>query len=443
MREAVLAAGLLLLGPSLLAQSSASPPAADPAAAAEPTGGDASAAGAPDPAGAGADGGAAAAAATTAPAFEPAAAVQRGCAILLEMQEGEGRREWPYEGVYREREPGRSGLVIPLAYRVGGTAIACLALIEAPGYADESHDARRAAVARGLDFVLESLDSPLLAPARDDDYDVRGWAFITALQLCAELQRRGLVPADREPAVAAAAPRLIEALAATEIPRAGGWNYANHRAPAPFMTAPALQALFAAAQAGHAVPAAIVERALDSLERGRAASGSIAYSTPVAPRDAAEEDDLGAMDKLPGAIGRMLACEATLTLAGRGDAGRLAAAVEAFFQHWDQLEARRKQTGTHTGAYGVAPYYFMFAHQQAALAIELLPAAERERQRARLDALLARVAEPEGGWNDRVFPRSRGYGTAMGVLALLQREQPELARWAAPAKPAEGPPATR
>ena len=420
MREVVLALGLALLGPSLLAQSSE--PAAEPA-------GDTAAPVAPD---AGASAGAGA---VTAPApFEPAAAVQRGCAILLQMQEGEGSREWPYEGVYRDREPGRSGLVIPLAYRVGGTAIACLALIAAPGYGDEANDARRAAVARGLDFVLESLDSPLLGPEREDDYDVRGWGHISALRLCAELECRQLVPAGREEAVAAAVPRLIAALAATEIPRAGGWNYAHQRAPAPFMTAPALQALFVAAQAGHEVPSALVERALDSLERGRAASGSIAYLTPNEPRAAVEEDALGAMDKLPGAIGRMLACEATLTLAGRGDAARLAAAVEAFFAHWDQLEKRRQQTGTHTGAYGVAPYYFMFAHQQAALAIELLPAGERERQRDRLDALLARVAEPEGGWNDRVFPRSRAYGTAMGMLALLQREMPAAARWSRPSR---------
>ena len=427
MREAVLVVGLALLGPSLLAQSSEPPKAgADPASApaAAPPSGDAGAPAAPD---AGAPAGAAPA--TTPASFEPAAAVQRGCAILLELQEGETRREWPYEGVYRDREPGRDGLVIPLAYRVGGTAIASLALIEAPGYADEANDARRAAVGRGLDFVLDCLDSPLLAPEREDDYDVRGWGHITALRLCAELELRQLVPAGKEEAVAAAVPRLIAALAATEIPRAGGWNYAHQRAPAPFMTAPALQALFAAAQAGHEVPAALVERALDSLERGRAASGSIAYLTPNEPRAAVEEDALGAMDKLPGAIGRMLASESTLTLAGRGDPARLAAAVEAFFAHWDQLEVRRKQTGTHTGAYGVAPYYFMFAHQQAALAIELLPEADRERQRARLDALLAQVAEPEGGWNDRVFPRSRAYGTAMGMLALLQRDQAAPARW--------------
>jgi hypothetical protein len=130
----------------------------------------------------------------------------------------------------------------------------------------------------------------------------------------------------------------------------------------------------------------------------------------------------------------MVASEAALTLGGRGDDGRLAFAVESFFAHWDQLEARRKQQGTHVPPYGVAPYYVLYAHYHAALAIELLedPAA-RERQRARLAELLARVQEAEGGWNDRVFPRSRAFGTSMGMLALMQREQGAPTRWKVPA----------
>ena len=30
-----------------------------------------------------------------------------------------------------------------------------------------------------------------------------------------------------------------------------------------------------------------------------------------------------------------------------------------------------------------------------------------------------RTREENGGWNDRIFPRSEGYGTAMVVLALM------------------------
>jgi len=358
-------------------------------------------------------------------AFVRAAAVQRGCEILLEMQEGEGRREWPYEGVYRVAEKGSEEPVIPIGYRVGGTAIACLALIAAPGYADEPQAARREAVERGVGFVLEALELPLMEPERRGDYDVRGWGFIYALQLLAELERRALVPEVHAKAVDKAIPRLVEALEDTEISSAGGWNYSGAPAPAPFMTAPALQALFMAAAGGHKVKAKVVTRALDSLERGRAPSGSIAYTTPrkaLDEEDEAKNDSM--MDKLPGSIGRMVASEAALVLGGLGDQQQLAAAVEAFFEHWEQLESRRQQPGTHMPPYGVAPYYFMYAHAEAALAIELLEdPALRDRQRARLEELLARVQEPGGGWNDRVFPRSRAVCTALGVLALLARDE--------------------
>jgi hypothetical protein len=358
--------------------------------------------------------------------------VQRGCDLLLELQEGEGRCEWPYEGVYRVSDPGSKESVIPVGYRVGGTAIACLALVAAPGYADEAHADRRQAVERGVGFLLESLELQVMKPEPQADYDVRCWGFIYALQLFAELERRSLVPERHAQAVTEATPWLVDALADTSIPTAGGWNYANHLAPAPFMTAPALEALFAAAANGHSVKTKVVARALTSLERGRTASGGIAYSTPKQARDAVDEKQLSVMDKLPGSIGRMVASEAALVLGGVGDQDRLSAAVEAFFEHWDQLEARRQQSGTHAEPYGVAPYYFMYAHYHAALAIELLDdASARERQRARFDALLAQVAEDEGGWNDRVFPRSRAYGTAMGMLALLQRDGPGVARWKA------------
>jgi hypothetical protein len=364
----------------------------------------------------------------------PAEVVRDGCSFLLSAQEGEGKREWPYEGVYRVRERGAAEPVIPLGYRVGGTSIVSLALVAAPGFLEEGSRERRAAVERALDFVLEALEEPEMEAQRVAQYDVRGWGFVYALTLFTELERRAAVPAVHAEAVKAMIPRLVAALEETALDEVGGWNYAGREAPAPFMTAPALQALFAAAAGGHAVSSKVLTRALDSLERGRAASGSVAYSTPRKARGEVDEEALPFMDKLPGSMGRMLCAESTLTLAGRGAPARLAAAVRAFFTHWDELEKRRQQQGTHVEPYGVAPYYVLFAHYHAAQAIELLAdPAEREAWRAELRARLARIQEPKGGWNDRVFPRSRSFGTSMGMLALLQPELPPPARWAAPA----------
>lgn len=355
--------------------------------------------------------------------FDASATVQRGCELLLAAQEGEGRREWPYEGVYRVEERGSRESVIPVGYRIGGTSIVALALVAAPGYDGEEGAERRAAVARACEFVLAALELEPMEAKRVESYDVRGWGFVYALALFVELERRGVIPEEHDKAVRKAIPRLIAALETTALDDVGGWNYAGREAAAPFMTAPALQALFAAAASGHEVSAKIVALALDSLERGRAASGSVAYSTPAESRAKTDEDALGFMDKLPGAAGRMLAVESTLTLAGRGDEPRLAAAVRAFFTHWDELEKRRQKTGTHVQPYGVAPYYVLYAHFHAAQAIELLTDTdERDLWRAELHARLAEIEEPDGGWNDRVFPRSRSFGTAMGMLALLQRD---------------------
>ena len=68
--------------------------------------------------------------------------------------------------------------------------------------------------------------------------------------------------------------------------------------------------------------------------------------------------------------------------------------------------------------------------------IEALPEAERTAHRARFRELLFQVRDQDGTWNDRVFPRSASFGTAMSALALVEAEG------AVPATTA-GPDATR
>ena len=98
------------------------------------------------------------------------AAIQKGVQIILSMQEGEEKDQWPYEGVYRVRG------VIPIGYQVGGTAIAGDALILAPGYEEDTK--RQEAVKRGATFIVNSIDHKLMAHNFESGYDVRGWADI-------------------------------------------------------------------------------------------------------------------------------------------------------------------------------------------------------------------------------------------------------------------------
>ena len=117
-------------------------------------------------------------------------------------------------------------------------------------------------------------------------------------------------------------------------------------------------------QHGHAVPEEVFERGAAALVRSRTKAGGQAYagsrSAPV-----------------PGSTGRMLAVESYLVEAGSADLSKLRGALDAFFAHWDRLEERRQQRGTHVAPFGVALYYLMYAHEQASRAIMFLPPSER------------------------------------------------------------------
>lgn len=320
--------------------------------------------------------------------------------------------EWPYEGVYRV------GGDIPYAYRVGGTSITGLALLEAPGLAQSPE--RNAALIRAVEFVVQSPDEPLMSfdPAvYRGGYDVRNWGhcyglrFLLRAKSTLKLSPELTLKADR------AMQFFLEALKKTEIPTVGGWQYArksgieNVSDMSPFMTAPCLEALLEAKAAGLEISPELLERTCAALELCRGASGYVAYGTAKPIRDQEQQ--------IPGAMGRMCATEVALAKAGKQDNARLRFAVEAFFKHWEELEKRRKKQGTHLAPYGVAPYYFYYAHLYAAEAIALLPAAEQPELAERFLATLLKSRDTDGTWNDRVFPRSAAYSSAMSVLALL------------------------
>ena len=365
----------------------------------------------------------------------PWQAEERERLAALTAEAGTTGREWPYEGVYRVRPDGR----IPGGYRVGGTSIAAEALLLAPGL----DAARREQIARATRFVLEALaEDPTLASFVDRQgrerrspdhrsYDVRGWGHTYALSLLLRLLEEGGTDAELGVAARAAVPSLLEALVAGE-GKGGGWNYASGATASPFQTGATLLVLYRAVAQGFAVDEPMIVRALDALERGRREdSGAWSYSVRPGQK--------GHNEAMNGSSARAAVAELALLLGGRSSVERLRVAVDGFFLGWEDLLARKSQQGTHEGPYGIAPYYFFFGHGYAALAIEGLPEAERPALREQLLERLVRTREEAGGWNDRVFPRTRSYGTAMALRALLAPEAPEHPRWsAAPAKGGEG-----
>lgn len=315
---------------------------------------------------------------------------------LLAIQADDGA--WPYEGVYRVKRR------IPLGYRIGGSAIVCAALLTSD--LDEAdRKLADAAITKSVELILKELREPLMQPSTKDTYDVRVWGHIYALDLFCRLEkikRFGELCKQTDPWVKV----LVKAVEDQEID-GGGWNYANRRSHAAFVTAPAIHALLRAKENGHEVDDEKINRAADALIGSRSQNGAYQYSGKGARRTA-----------VPGAIARMALCETTLMMLDKGDQARLQASIEAFHEHWDELEKRRKKTGTHKPPYGIAPYYFYFGHRYVAQAISLLPKEKQKAEMERYERALLRTKDADNTWNDRVFDRSKAYGTAMVILSL-------------------------
>ncbi len=346
----------------------------------------------------------------------------KGFHHLLEGQESVGKSEekweWPYEGVYRER--GR----IPLGYRVGGTAICALALLDSPSGLHTEDSA--AALDRAIRFILAGLEQPPMQPGFSNTYDVRDWGFIYALNFFLRLEAHDAVPEAHQEAVKERIGWLVATLQANAIPKTGGWNYSRGAgagqpaASSPFMTAPSILALWQAQDQGYEIDNDIIELALKSLLAAQVDNGVYSYTSR------------GGLAKIPGTIGRSPSTEIVLGMAGLSTHEDLRLAVDNFMEHWGELEKRRQKTGTHEGDYGIAPYYFYYAFYYASLAIEMLPEDQREELRGQYrERLFASMDADSMTFNDRVFPRSSHFGTAMSLLSLRQQHLP------APAGPAK------
>ncbi|MEM7453778.1 MAG: biopolymer transporter ExbD [Planctomycetota bacterium] len=329
-------------------------------------------------------------------------AVNAGVNRLIELQHEDGA--WPYEGVYRVR--GR----IPVGYRIGGTAIVCEAIMY--GASADSEPANEA-IGRGVDLIIEEMKNPLMQPSTRNTYDVRVWGHIYALDFFCRLLHDGRF-ADREEALREQVSWLTAALLTEQLDD-GGWNYAGRDDHAPFVTAPAVQALLWAADTGEEVDPAVFANAVAALNISRGEGGAMAYSG---------ESSGSFMNRLPGSIARTAASEFAIHLTGEDRSTEIAEAIDHFHTHWDELEKRRKQTGTHVRPYGIAPYYFYYGHRYVGQAIAGLPEDDRAAEIARFNTILMKTRDEDATWNDRVFEQSNAYGTAMAILGLLGEKVP-------------------
>jgi len=325
-------------------------------------------------------------------------------AKLVELQERGGM--WAYEGRYRIDG------ATPVPYEVGGTSIVCLSLLYG---ADEKDEKAKKAFRSGLKFVLGKLDHSQMVPSDELAYDMRVLGQAYALLLLCHVQLKDAAGPD-ESRIEKWIPELVEALRFEQM-KDGGWNYQGRPVHSSFVTASVVQALLWAKAGKQKIPRSVFRRARAALAGSRLSDGAFYY---FGTKKSAKGS--GAQDRLPGSAARSAICETMLYLLGEGTKKRVRQSIDAFHAHWNELEKRRKKPGTHEGPYLIAPYYFYYGHRYAAQAIELLPESSRKRERKRMLELLLVTRDDDGTWNDREFVRSRMYGTAMVLLALLSEK---------------------
>jgi hypothetical protein len=189
-----------------------------------------------------------------------------------------------------------------------------------------------------------------------------------------------------------------------------------------FSTACVLPALGLAQQLGWLVDGEVRDRAATYVRRCRLPNGAYEYDLNPVPRMSGGEH----INDVKGSLGRIQVCNWALRRSG--DPGITDAVVERgleqFFEHHRFLRVARMRPIPHEAYYANAGYFFFFGHYYCGLAIELLPAARRERFRALLRTKLGETQRPDGSFCDflgssYMVTASTAFA-ALGLLAGLQ-----------------------
>ncbi|MFT5050759.1 MAG: hypothetical protein ACI8QZ_002162 [Chlamydiales bacterium] len=282
------------------------------------------------------------------------------------------------------------------AWQVAAHGLACMALAAAP-----RTEASDEALLRAVDWLCSTE-----VPHRGSDWDTdHTWSalygFVSLVELAADER---LVAADRAAAVKTRALEFYEVLGRQQAV-SGGWAYYDFPPylvqptwGTSFCTALVLPALVEARDLGWPIEQRSIDRALRYLQRCELPGGAYGYSLAPVPSISGVES----INRIEGSLGRTQVAnwarvrvgdpKITVDVVRRG--------VEAFFRHRGFLDQVRTRPIPHEGFHQNAGYFYFFGHYYQALAIDLLPASEREFYHARLRPHLVKTQFQSGGASD-------------------------------------------
>lgn len=340
------------------------------------------------------------------------AAIDRGIGFLLADQNKNGS----WGSATRTKE---LNIFAPVpgahhAFRMGTTSLALAALAETGGNRADV----QASIARCEAWLLEHL--PQLRRA-DMTAVYNTWGHAYAISALVRLH--GLTEdTARRKKYKELIEQQIEMLGKYEFAN-GGWAYYDFEhhlqkpagSPVSFTTATVLIALYEAKGLGIEIPQKLVDRAKESILRQRLPDFSYAYGEYVrlAPQRG--------INRPGGSLGRSQVCNVAMRM--WGDEKTTDAIMDAWL---DRLWARngwlsigRKRPIPHESWYQVAGYFYYYGHFYAAMAIEQLPAEQREKHFDQLANIMLPLQEKDGSWWDYpLYDYHQPYGTGFALMTL-------------------------
>ncbi len=302
------------------------------------------------------------------------------------------------------------------AWAVAAHSLATMALLRAPETPE-----RRQALDKAVGWLVNCRMTQ-----RGSNWDndaVWGWLYGTVASVAVAQDPRFQTDQWRGP-VHARGREFVGWLAKNQEPL-GGFGYYDDppwtRRPkwgTSFSTAAVVPALGAAMDLGWLDDPAVRDRAADYVRRCRLPNGAYSYDLTPVPRISGGEH----INQVKGSLGRIQACHWALRAAGDVSVtdARLRTGIEQFFEHHRFLHIARMRPIPHEAYYANAGYFFYFGHFYCALAIEMLPAGEREAWRGKLRQKVLETQRKDGTYCDFL---DSSYmivsSTAYATLALL------------------------
>lgn len=193
-----------------------------------------------------------------------------------------------------------------------------------------------------------------------------------------------------------------------------------------FSTAAVVPALGIAVQLGWLADTSTRDRAAAYVRRCRLPNGAYSYDLTPVPRLSGGEH----INDVKGSLGRIQVGNWALRKSGEPSITEAVVrqGIEQFFAHHRFLHVARMRPIPHEAYYANAGYFFFFGHYYCGLAIELLPAAEREPWRVRLREKILATQRADGSYCDflgasYMVTASTAYAT-LGLLAGLAGDGP-------------------